>query len=64
MERPTGDPVFNAPSSYLFAPAVTMPLLAVDGLPVGVQVMGPPESDARVTALARWIMGNLSPISM
>ena len=35
MERPTGDPVFNAPSSYLFAPAVTMPLLAVDGLPVG-----------------------------
>ncbi|MCY4591582.1 MAG: amidase [Alphaproteobacteria bacterium] len=63
-ERPTGDPVFNAPSSYLFAPAVTMPLLAVDGLPVGVQVMGPPESDARVTALARWIMGNLSPISI
>jgi len=31
---------------------------------VGVQVMGPPGSDARVTALARWIMGNLSPISM
>ena len=61
--RPTGDPVFNAPSSYLFAPAVTMPLLAVDGLPVGVQVMGAPGADGRVTALAAWIMKTLTPVS-
>ena len=38
--RPTGDFVFNAPSSMLFAPAVTVPLMAVGGMPVGVQVMG------------------------
>ena len=29
--RPTGDPVFNYPSSMLFAPAVTMPIMAVQG---------------------------------
>jgi hypothetical protein len=28
--RPTGDFVFNAPSSMLFAPVVTVPLLSVD----------------------------------
>src|SRR5262249_34149616 len=40
--RPTGDFVFNAPSSMLFAPAVTVPLMSVGGLPVGIQVMGQP----------------------
>jgi Asp-tRNA(Asn)/Glu-tRNA(Gln) amidotransferase A subunit family amidase len=54
--RPTGDFVFNAPSSMLFAPAVTVPLLGVGGLPVGVQVMGQLHDDAKVTALARWLM--------
>ncbi|GAB2682371.1 amidase [Kribbella swartbergensis] len=52
---PTGDPVFNAPSSLLGAPVVTVPVLSVDGLPVGIQVMGQPGSDARVTAIARWV---------
>src|SRR5215471_3458416 len=38
--RPTGDSVFNTPSSMLHAPCVTMPLLGVGGMPVGVQLMG------------------------
>ena len=54
--RPTGDFVFNAPSSLLFAPAVTMPLLAVDGMPVGVQLVGQQHDDARITAMARWTL--------
>jgi Asp-tRNA(Asn)/Glu-tRNA(Gln) amidotransferase A subunit family amidase len=62
VPRPTGDFVFNAPSSMLFAPAVTVPLLAVGGMPVGVQVMGQPRQDARVTALARWLMENVPPV--
>jgi Asp-tRNA(Asn)/Glu-tRNA(Gln) amidotransferase A subunit family amidase len=53
--RPTGDFVFNAPSSMLFAPAVTVPLMAVGGMPFGLQVMGQREDDARVTAIARWL---------
>lgn len=61
--RPTGDSVFNCPSSSLGAPAVTIPLLAVSGMPVGVQIMGQPQADARVAAIARWIAGNVGPIN-
>jgi Asp-tRNA(Asn)/Glu-tRNA(Gln) amidotransferase A subunit family amidase len=46
----------------LFAPAVTMPLLSVGGLPVGVQLMGQQHTDARITALARWMMETVSPV--
>jgi len=60
--RPTGDFVFNAPSSLLFAPAVTMPLMAVDGMPVGVQLVGQPHDDARITAMARWTLKTIAPV--
>jgi Asp-tRNA(Asn)/Glu-tRNA(Gln) amidotransferase A subunit family amidase len=59
---PTGDFVFNAPSSLLFAPAVTLPKLAVGGMPVGVQVVGLPEQDAKITGLARWIDERVDPV--
>lgn len=60
--RPTGDAVFNYPSSMLFAPAVTMPLLAVGGMPVGVQVMGQPRDDERITGMARWLAETVKPV--
>ena len=60
--RPTGDFVFNAPSSMLFAPAVTMPLLCVGGMPVGVQLMGQQHDDARVTGMARWMLDAVAPV--
>lgn len=60
--RPTGDFVFNAPSSMLFAPAVTLPLMSVGGMPVGVQLVGQQHEDARVTALARWVHGAVAPV--
>jgi Asp-tRNA(Asn)/Glu-tRNA(Gln) amidotransferase A subunit family amidase len=60
--RPTGDFVFNAPSSMLFAPVVTMPLMAVDGLPVGVQIMGQQHQDARMISLARWLLAQAEPV--
>jgi Asp-tRNA(Asn)/Glu-tRNA(Gln) amidotransferase A subunit family amidase len=60
--HPTGDAVFNYPSSMLFAPAVTLPLMSVSSMPVGVQLMGQPHDDARVTALARWLLGTVSPV--
>ena len=63
VARPTGDFVFNAPSSMLFAPAVTVPLMAVGGSPVGLQVMGQRGEDARITAIARWLLGALKPIA-
>ena len=60
--RPTGDSIFNTPSSMLFAPAVTLPLLAVGGMPVGVQLMGQQHQDARITALARWTLETVPPV--
>jgi Asp-tRNA(Asn)/Glu-tRNA(Gln) amidotransferase A subunit family amidase len=60
--RPTGDPVFNFPSSMLFAPSVTMPLMAVHGMPLGAQVMGRSHEDAKITAMARWLVENLAPV--
>jgi Asp-tRNA(Asn)/Glu-tRNA(Gln) amidotransferase A subunit family amidase len=62
VSMPTGEPVFNNFSSMLFAPAVTMPLMSVDGLPVGVQLVGQQHEDARMTGLARWMLTNLSPV--
>ena len=60
--RPTGDSVFNTPSSMLFAPAVTIPLMSVDGMPVGVQLLGQQHQDAHMTALARWMLGAVAPV--
>lgn len=53
--RPTGDAACNAGTSALGAPAVTMPLLAVGGLPMGAQVVCQPGEDARAIAYARWL---------
>jgi Asp-tRNA(Asn)/Glu-tRNA(Gln) amidotransferase A subunit family amidase len=60
--RPTGDPVFNYPSSMLLAPAVTLPMVGVGGMPVGVQLMGQQPEDARVTAIVRWLLASVPPI--
>jgi len=62
--RPTGDFVFNAPSSLLFAPVVTTPLMSVGGMPVGVQVIGQQQEDARMTGLARWLSENLKRVAV
>ncbi|GAA5115171.1 amidase [Pseudonocardia adelaidensis] len=61
---PTGDPGFNFPSSLLGAPAVNVPLMGVGGLPFGLQVMGQPGTDARTTAIARWMGETLTPVGV
>jgi Asp-tRNA(Asn)/Glu-tRNA(Gln) amidotransferase A subunit family amidase len=60
--RPTGSSVFNMPSSMLFAPCVTMPLMSVGGMPMGAQLMGQQHQDARITALAGWLLANVAPV--
>ncbi len=64
LARPTGDAVFNTPASILFAPAVSMPLIGVGGLPVGVQVMGAEGADARMTGFARWLLETIEPVAV
>jgi len=54
--RPTGDFVFNAPSSMLFAPAITLPLMSVGAK--GVISVAANVVPARTAALCRaWLDG-------
>jgi Asp-tRNA(Asn)/Glu-tRNA(Gln) amidotransferase A subunit family amidase len=62
VSNPTGNSVFNTPSSILGAPAVTIPLIALAGLPMGIQVMGQQQADARITGIARWLMESMDPV--
>ena len=48
----TGDSVFNSPTSILGAPAVTVPMLANEGMPVGIQIVGQRHADARTAGIA------------
>jgi Asp-tRNA(Asn)/Glu-tRNA(Gln) amidotransferase A subunit family amidase len=51
----TGNPIFVVPGSMLGAPGVSLPLLEDGGLPLGLQVLGFPQGDADVFAVAGWI---------
>ncbi len=55
----TGAPIFNGLWTYLGMPCVSLPLLEVDGLPVGVQLVGPRRDDGRLLRTARWLVDHL-----
>lgn len=52
----TGDPSFAVNSSLLGAPAISLPLLEAEGMPLGVQIIGYPGRDRELFALAHWII--------
>lgn len=52
----TGNSVFGDPSSCLAAPAWNLPLLANDGLPMGIQLLGHPHDDYALGCLGQWMM--------
>lgn len=56
---PTGDVSFACASSLLGAPAINVPAMAVDRLPLGLQVLGMPHGDAKITAIATWLFRSL-----
>lgn len=51
----TGDPAFNVPASLLGTPAISLPLLEDEGMPLGLQLIGRAEEDADLVAVARWV---------
>lgn len=51
-----GTPWYNDPSSAIGAPTLSLPLLEVEGVPLGVQLMGYEHEDATLVAQARWLM--------
>ena len=52
----TGDPAFCTPWSLTGLPAVSLPLMqGANGLPLGVQLVGRRDFDARLLRTARWL---------
>ncbi|MCK5420236.1 MAG: hypothetical protein KAI93_17045, partial [Desulfobacterales bacterium] len=51
----TGDPVFNLPASFIGAPAVTLPCLSAEALPLGIQLMGFKDEDEALFSHAQWV---------
>ncbi len=51
----TGDPVFVVAASCLGVPAISLPVLTVDRLPMGLQLLGFLDADAALIAAARWV---------
>jgi Asp-tRNA(Asn)/Glu-tRNA(Gln) amidotransferase A subunit family amidase len=56
--RWTGDPVFNVPASLLGTPTVSLPPLADGAMPLGLQIIGRADEDARLMAMAEWVWQN------
>ena len=55
--------LYTIPTNLAGHPAMSVPFgTGADGMPVGVQVMGQQNEDARMTAIARWISGNIAPV--
>ncbi|MGW6330889.1 amidase [Nocardia rhamnosiphila] len=58
----TGDPVLSRAWQALGLPVVTVPgLRTPQGLPLGVQVIGPPRSEAALLRTAAWIQDRTGP---
>jgi Asp-tRNA(Asn)/Glu-tRNA(Gln) amidotransferase A subunit family amidase len=57
----TGDPAFCTLWTLLGMPALSLPLMrGVNGLPLGVQLVGPRHDDARLLRTARWLSAHLA----
>jgi Asp-tRNA(Asn)/Glu-tRNA(Gln) amidotransferase A subunit family amidase len=51
----TGNPIFAIPGSMLGVPAVSLPLLEDEALPLGLQLMGFEQQDAALMGVAAWV---------
>ena len=55
----TGNPIFAVAGSLLGVPAVSLPLLSDEGLPLGLQVIGFEQQDAALIGVAAWLRDSL-----
>jgi Asp-tRNA(Asn)/Glu-tRNA(Gln) amidotransferase A subunit family amidase len=59
----TGDPSFCTLWTLCGMPAITLPLLqSANGMPIGVQLVGPRHGDARLMRTARWLAAKMAAI--
>ena len=56
----TGDPAFCTLWTLCGMPAISVPLMqGANGLPLGVQLVGPLYADARLLRTARWLVAHV-----
>jgi Asp-tRNA(Asn)/Glu-tRNA(Gln) amidotransferase A subunit family amidase len=55
----TGNAVFNGMWTYLGVPCVSLPLMTVEGMPCGVQLIGKRRDEGRLLAASRWFEGHV-----
>ncbi len=55
----TGSPEFAVPASLLGVPALSLPVFGVNGMPLGLQLIGFFDRDAETFAMANWLMSSL-----
>jgi len=61
FESGTGDPIFCTLWTLAGLPSLTLPLLVGEnGLPIGVQLIGPAEKDDRLLRTANWLQTKLA----
>ncbi|HXI99696.1 MAG TPA: amidase [Micropepsaceae bacterium] len=51
----TGNPIFAVAGSMLGVPAISLPVLSDEGLPLGLQIMGFEQEDAALFGVAAWL---------
>jgi Asp-tRNA(Asn)/Glu-tRNA(Gln) amidotransferase A subunit family amidase len=57
----TGDPAFCALWTMIGMPAISVPILSgANGLPIGVQLVGPRDGDARLLRTAHWLAAQVA----
>lgn len=59
----TGDPSFTVGASVLGAPALSLPILEDESLPLGIQLICPNGQDQELFALAAWVMKEVVPVT-
>jgi len=52
----TGNTAMNVAASLLGCPALTLPLLQDEGLPLGLQLLGVTDRDAALFEVANWVV--------
>jgi Asp-tRNA(Asn)/Glu-tRNA(Gln) amidotransferase A subunit family amidase len=56
----TGNPEFAVPASLLGVPVLSLPLFEINGMPLGLQVVGYRDRDADAFATAAWLVSTLT----
>ncbi len=60
----TGNAIFNGMWTLLGVPCTSLPLMTINGLPCGVQLIGLRRDEARLLRIARWVEQNAKHITV